>query len=490
MEAGQAITKCHRPNPLPEEEGTKQFMHRLLLQFPKVKRIVQLLFDGGASDCLFVGGCVRDHFLGIETKDIDIEVYGLSYKEILKILKPHFHVGWVGHSFGTVKVDNEFDLSLPRTESKVGIGHKGFDVVSDPFLDPVIALARRDFTINAIAIRMDGTVIDPFHGCEDLKMGILRAPTEAFCEDPLRVLRGMQFAARFGFEMERRTLELCRRVLPEFVMLSAERIWTEWEKWAVKGRFPGKGLQLLRETGWLARFPEIEALIGVPQNPLYHPEGDVFDHTKLTCDAAVHIADDLNLDSSERTILLLASLCHDFGKPATTILNERGTWSSPRHPAEGVPITQQFLKRLRVPNLIMDHVPVLVGEHLAHIAIPPDELPSCQAVRRLAVRLVPSNIKMWTALCRADSLGCGTDKPRHRVSTWEEMAMKLDVHESKPKPVLQGRDLFKLGMEPGRKMGEVLRRAYEAQLDGTIGTLDEAIAWVKKTELPSVYCLE
>ena len=458
---------------------------------PKVKRIVQLLTDGGASDCLFVGGCVRDHFLAaknvdsqdnVASKDIDIEVYGLSYKQILKILKPHFHVGWVGQSFGTVKVDNDIDLSLPRTESKVGTGHKGFDVASDPFLDPTIALARRDFTINAIAIRIDGTVVDPFHGLDDLQKGLLRAPTEAFCEDPLRVLRGMQFAARFGFEMEPQTVELCRRVLPEFGTLSAERVWTEWEKWAVKGRFPGKGLQVLRETGWIARFPEIEALMGVPQNPIYHPEGDVFEHTKLTCDAAVNIADELQLTPAERTILLLAALCHDFGKPATTILNERGTWSSPRHPAAGVPMTQNFLKRLQVPNLILEHVPVLVGEHLAHIAIPSDALPSLQAVRRLAVRLTPSNIKMWSALCRADSLGCGTDKPRHRVSTWEEVAAKLEIREHKPKPILQGRDLLKLGIEPGRQMGELLHRAYEAQLDGVIGNLDEAIAWVEKNQ--------
>jgi tRNA nucleotidyltransferase (CCA-adding enzyme) len=202
----------------------------------------------------------------------------------------------------------------------------------------------------------------------------------------------------------------------------------------------------------------------------------------LTCDAAVKIAGELNLDSTERTILLFAALCHDFGKPATTILNERGTWSSPRHPAEGVPAAQNFLRRLQVPNLIMEHVPILVGEHLAHIAIPPDELPSFQTVRRLAVRLAPSSIKMWSALCRADSLGIGTGKPRHRVSTWEEVAVQLGVRESKPKPILQGRDLLKLGMKPGRKMGAVLHRVYEAQLDGTISTLDEAIAWVIKTE--------
>jgi len=455
-------------------------MKRLLTQSPKVKRIVQLLMDGGASDCLFVGGCVRDHFLNIKTKDIDIEVYGLSYKQILNILKPHFRVGWVGQSFGTVKVDNDIDLSLPRTESKTGTGHTGFDVVSDPFLDLTVALSRRDFTINAIGVRIDGTVIDPFHGLDDLRTGILRAPTEAFCEDPLRVLRGMQFAARFGFDMEPWTCELCRRVLPEFDTLSAERIWTEWEKWAVKGRFPSKGLQVLYETGWIARFPEIEALIGTPQNPVYHPEGDVFAHTVLTCDAAVHVADEMELNTTERTILLFVALCHDFGKPATTRLNEKGNWSSPRHAAEGVPVAKNFLKRLQTPNLILEHVPILVGEHLAHMATPPDEVPSFQAVRRLAVRLAPSNIKMWSALCRSDSLGNGSTEPRHKISTWEEVAAKLEIRESKPKPILQGRDLLKLGMEPGRPMGELLHRAYEAQLDGIIGNLDEAIAWVQE----------
>ena len=455
-------------------------MDRPFLQTPKVKRIIQLLLDGGASDCLFVGGSVRDHFLNIETKDIDIEVYGLSYKQILKILRPHFHVGWVGQSFGTVKVDNEVDLSIPRTESKSGTGHKGFDIVSDPFLDPSVAFARRDFTINAIGIRTDGTVIDPFYGLDDLTNGILRAPTKAFCEDPLRVLRGMQFAARFGFEMEERTLALCRQVLPEFPTLSTERVWTEWQKWAVKGRFPGKGLQLLYDTGWIACFPEIESLINVPQNPVYHPEGDVFTHTQLTCDAAAKIADELGFSPTERTILLFAALCHDVGKPTTTILNKRGTWSSPHHASEGVPIARSFLKRLQAPNQIMEHVPILVGEHLAHMAIPPNELPSLNAVRRLAVRLTPSNIRTWSALCRADSLGHGKFTPRHQISTWEEVATKLNIRENKPKPIVQGRDLLPLGIEPGRKMGELLHRAYEAQLDGIISNFDDAIAWIKQ----------
>jgi tRNA nucleotidyltransferase (CCA-adding enzyme) len=446
---------------------------------PKVRRIIELLFEGGASDCLFVGGFVRDLFLEIPSKDIDIEVYGLTYKKILKILKPFFRVGLVGQSFGTIKIDNEIDLSIPRTESKLGVGHKGFAVSSDPYLDPYTAFSRRDFTINAIGLHLDGSVYDPFGGIEDLKRKILRAPTESFCEDPLRVLRGMQFVSRFGFEMESRTVEFCRNILPEFATLSAERIGGEWEKWSVKGVFPGKGLQLLKTTGWVTCFPELASLIDVPQNPVYHPEGDAFTHTALTCDAAAKIADEQNFDKSDRMILLLAALCHDLGKPATTILNDRGVWTSPNHAFEGVTPTTKFLEKMRVPNRIMEHVVCLVREHLAHTAIPMNEKPDFSSVRRLASRLTPTNIRMWSALCRADALGCGTGQSRHRIETWEEVAEKLEIRDGKPIPILQGRDLLLLGVQPGPEMGKLLHEAYEGQLDGLFNNHDEAVHWIK-----------
>ncbi len=445
----------------------------------KAKRIVDLLTQGGAIDCLFVGGFVRDLVLGIPSKDIDIEIYGLPYERIVQLLKPHFRVDMVGQSFGTVKVDNQLDLSVPRSESKTGSGHRGFDVESDPFLDPLKAFARRDFTVNAIGIRIDGTVVDPFGGLDDIERKILRAPTEAFCEDPLRVLRAMQFAARFGFDMEPRTVELCRRVLPEFETLSAERVWTEWFKWATKGRFPSKGLKLLRETGWIACFPEIAALVDVPQNPVYHPEGDAFVHTCLACDAAVGIADTMNLDEQERALLLFATLAHDFGKPATTILNEKGNWTSPNHAVEGIAPARSFFERMKAPNWIFEHVLPLVKEHLAHSCIPKDQLPDDRVVRRLATRLVPSNIRMWCALCRSDSLGCGNGQPRHRVDTWEEVAEKLQVRESRPSPLLQGRDLIPLGVQPGPSMGTILAEAYENQLDGGFTDHAGALEWVR-----------
>ncbi|GHT40694.1 multifunctional CCA protein [Planctomycetales bacterium] len=449
------------------------------------RRIIEILRQNGAGDCLFVGGCVRDSLLGIVPKDYDIEVYGLTYRQIIKILRSHgFRTGLVGQSFGTLKVNNEIDVSIPRTESKSGTGHKEFDIASDPNLDPKTAFARRDFTINALGIRLNNggyELVDYYGGADDLQNKILRAPTEAFCEDPLRVLRGMQFVARFGFGMETRTIELCRKVLPEFSTLSAERVYAEWTKWALKGQYPGKGLQLLADTGWIECFPEIAALVGVPQNSLYHPEGDAFVHTKLVCDAAAAIAGEMQLDDTERTILLFGALCHDFGKPSTTVFLD-GRWRSPRHAQEGEPLASRFLRRLQAPNRIIETVPVLVREHLAHSAIPNDQVPSRAAVRRLSVRLEPANIKLWAAVCRADALGCGDGQPRYRVETWVEVAEKLNVRESKPKPILQGRDLIPLGFKPGPAMGKILNDGYEQQLDGKINSLDEAIHWVQETQ--------
>ncbi|MDR1141945.1 MAG: HD domain-containing protein [Planctomycetaceae bacterium] len=445
----------------------------------KVRRVIELLFEGGASDCLFVGGYVRDLFLGLSPKDVDIEIYGLTYKKILKILKPFFRVNLVGQSFGTVKIDNEIDLSIPRMESKQGVGHKGFEISSDPNLDPYTAFSRRDFTMNAIGLRLDGSVYDPFNGIHDIERGILRAPTEAFCEDPLRVLRGMQFVSRFGFEMEPRTIEFCRNVLPEFPTLSAERIWYEWKKWAIKGRFPGKGLELLKTTGWVSCFPELAALIDVPQNPVYHPEGDAFTHTVLTCNAAAIIAEEQNFEMMNRIILLFAALCHDFGKPATTILNNNKVWTSPNHALEGVLPAARFLERMKAPNQVVEHVRSLVREHLAHTVIPVNEEPDFRSVRRLATRLEPTNIRMWSALCRADSLGCGAGQSRHRIETWEEVAEKLEIRDRKPIPILQGRDLLLFGIPPGPEMGKLLHEAYESQLDGVFGNRDEALNWIK-----------
>lgn len=425
----------------------------------KIVRINNLLCAAGATDVLFVGGFVRDLILGIPSKDIDLEIYGLTYPQILDALRPAFHLGQVGQSFSVIKVDNEIDLAIPRRERKTGTGHKAFEVEADSTLTFREAAARRDFTINAIGMRLDGTFCDPYDGVGDLKRRILRAPTEAFCEDPLRVLRGMQFAARFGFEMEPRTVEFCRRVRPEFPTLSAERLYTEFEKWATKGRFPEKGLDVLRETTWIECFPELASLT------------DSWDVTRRACVSAAKIAQNQNLSHEEHLILLLAALLQGVAE---------------------APDAQNFLMRMRAPLWVSDEVTHLVRsrDFAAHTA------PAPSVIRHFAVDLAPSSIRMWNFF--ASAVWNGQNSPTESATgtaagpstetaaelhfkDWVESAEKLNAAQRPPEPLLFGRDLIPFGIPSGKKMGEILRAAWNAQLDGVFETHEQGVRWLEQT---------
>lgn len=450
----------------------------------KAQCVAQILKEAGATEVFFVGGYVRDRLLGISSKDYDLEVYGLDYHTITAALSPHFGVNQVGKSFSVLKVDQQIDVALPRREVKTGVGHKEFHVTADSEMTFREAAARRDFTINAIGMRMDGTLCDPYDGSGDLRRKILRAPTEAFCEDPLRVLRGMQFAARFGMDMEPRTVDLCRRVLPEFMTLSEERIFTEWEKWAVKGVFPEKGLDILAETGWISCFPELEALVGTAQNPKYHPEGDVFSHTKMVCAEAAKLAEETALTEEQRAVLMFTALCHDFGKPA---VKSRSKDISPAdharlHAERGAKIAETFLMKMKPPLWLVERVLPLITEHMAYLSAKMN--PTAADVRHLSARLVPANIRLWELLCTADERGRGTGTPRKlsMCAVWGGKAREIGVYERPPEPILLGRHLLERGFSPGQKMGKMLKRAWKAQLDGEFSTLSEALEWLGRTD--------
>ncbi|MDO4569257.1 MAG: HD domain-containing protein [Planctomycetia bacterium] len=446
----------------------------------RILHIDALLREAGASDFLAVGGCVRDLILGLEPKDLDFEVYGLDYDQICAALKPYFKISCVGQSFSVVKVANEFDLAIPRRESKSGVGHKAFVVEPDSTLTFAQAAARRDFTINAIGMRLNGELCDPYHGVDDIKNGILRATSEAFCEDPLRVLRGMQFAARFGFEMDERTIELCKRVKPEFVTLSQERIFEEWRKWATKGRYPEKGLDVLLQTTWLECFPELFALVGIPQKSEYHPEGDLFEHVRQTCVAARLIADEFRLPERETTILLFAALLHDIGKPASLIEKKGGGISTKGHARLGKEVAEQFLLQMRAPLWLVRHVAVLARCHDWYIRWKGDDT----TLRRLAEKLEPSNLVMWNYLASADLEGrCASGlptAPRLHFSDWVERARELGVDQRAQKPLIQGRDLVARGLAPSPQFKTMLQDAWEAQLDGVFLDPDSADAWLSQ----------
>lgn len=421
-----------------------------------------------------VGGCVRDGLLGLKTKDFDLEVFGIGADQLERVLGHVGQVDCVGKQFGVFKIrGTDIDVALPRREIKTGAGHRGFSVLPDPMATIQEAAARRDFTVNALYYNpVEGHVRDLVGGLEDLRFRRLRHVSDAFREDPLRVLRGMQMVARFDLNSEESTLAVCRDMGIED--LPVERIGEEFFKLICRGDAIAKGLAFLRAVGWVRFFPELNALIGCPQDPQWHPEGDVWEHTGHCLDA---FARERTGDVWEDWIVGLAVLCHDLGKPVSTTY-ERGRWRSPRHEDYGLPIAESFLKRLTRQKSVVDEVLPLVANHMR-----PHQLFSAQAgdsaVRRLAVRV--DRIDRLIRVCRADKQG----RPPLVADDFSDLgwlaeaSANLSIGRSRPSPIILGRHLIAQGLLPSERFGLLLRDAYEAQLDGAFSSTEEGIRWLK-----------
>ncbi len=452
----------------------------------KILDLARAVRDAGGR-ALLVGGCVRDALMGTAPKDWDLEVYGVAPERLREILDQFGPVNVVGEAFTVYKLGLDVDVSLPRRERKSGRGHRAFVIEGDPSMSYVDASRRRDFTINAILQDpLTNEIIDPFAGQRDIEQGVLRAvAAETFVEDSLRVLRAAQFAARFEFRVEPETVELCRSI--DLSDLPAERIWGELEKMLLRAQRPSVGLGWLHALGVLEKlFPEIHALIDVPQDPEWHPEGDVFVHTRLTVDQARQSIDDLPYP--RQVTVMVAALAHDFGKPATTEFLE-GRWRSRGHEAAGVPPTEAFLTRLNVHTIdgydVRNQVIALVREHLkpGEFYKKRDEVGE-GAFRRLARRCEPD---LLYRVAKSDSLGRNAPwVPQEKwygseAQEWFiQRARELNVEQRPPEPLLLGRHLLGLGLEPGPRIGEITSAVYEMQLDGRVRTVDEAIAEAKK----------
>ena len=443
------------------------------------------------EDAFLVGGCVRDWLLGIPHKDYDIEVFGVDYEQLASALGRWGRVDLVGRSFGVIKLTTPsrttFDFTLPRRDSKAAPGHKGFHVSLESGPEPREAAARRDYTINALMWDpQEETMLDFFGGENDLREGILRHTSGAFPEDPLRVLRGMQFASRFNLRAAPETIELCRSIRHTHGELAQERIREEWFKWAAQSKTPSLGLHFLVETGWIEHYPEIAALRGTPQDPMWHPEGDVFIHTCHCCDALARLAAWNEADPESRIVYMLAMLTHDFGKAVTTheaIRDGRKRIVSPGHEEASIPLAETFFNRLNAPRAIRERVRPLVVNHMAHYQTVSD-----RAVRRLAKRLQPENIEGLLLVMTADSMG-RPPKPLEipaSVQALADKAYELAVHQEAPRPILLGRHLLELGMTPGPALGPILHRAYEAQLTGEFSDSAGALAWMAAHESGSL----
>jgi tRNA nucleotidyltransferase (CCA-adding enzyme) len=423
-----------------------------------------------------VGGVVRDGFLGLSISDLDLEVFGLPAADLRAVLEKEFELVLVGQSFGIIKLRGwPIDVGLPRREAKIGLGHKGFEIHSDPDMSLKEAAARRDFTFNAVYYDpLTGEVEDPFGGLNDLAHGKLRHTSPAFGEDPLRVLRGMQFAARFDLEVVPETVDLCRSIEPEG--LTSERIFGEWAKLITLGEVPSRGLAFLKECGWLQYFPELAALPGVPQDPKWHPEGDVWVHTLHCLDA---FAAEKVGHPWEDLVVGLAVLCHDLGKPDTTTTSEDGVIRSLGHEQRGVDVTEEFLGRMTSHRKLLAEVKPLVAEHMRPSTLFKAKA-SDAAIRRLAARV--GRIDRLVRVARADVLGrpplTSTEYP---AGDWLlETARRLDIEKRPPEPLVHGRHLVALGQHPGPTFGGILAKCYEAQLAGKFTTVKAGIQYAEK----------
>lgn len=451
-----------------------EFRARESSHWQTVLAICRRLAEAGGRAHL-VGGCVRDALLGRELEDFDIEVFGLEAARVKELVAELVPVDLVGEAFGVLKVRHlPIDVSLPRRESKVGRGHRGFEVLSDPHLSVAEAASRRDFTINSMAYDpMAEQILDPWGGAADLDRRLLRHTSQRFVDDPLRVLRGMQLVARFELEAAAGTIRLCRTMESEG--LARERVFEEWRKLILRGRKISAGLDFLRQTSWLRYFPELEQLVDCPQDPEWHPEGDAWVHTLYVMDA---FAADRVEAEWEDLVVGFACLCHDLGKPATTERSD-GRWRSKGHEAAGAEPTRSFLARLTNQERLVEEVLPLVLHHLK-----PDQLYRAQAgdaaVRRLARKV--RRIDRLLRVVRADRLGRPPlPDDGFPAAVWlEGRARALEVASQEPRPLVQGRHLIDRGLEPGPHFGPLLEACFEAQLDGEFTDLAGGLSFLDR----------
>ena len=424
---------------------------------------------------LLVGGCVRDELLGGTPKDLDMEVFGLEGAALRPLLDGFGRVDVVGESFSVYKIGG-LDVALPRRESKTGRGHKGFSVDGDPNLSIADAARRRDFTINAISRDpLTDDILDPFNGREDLAARRLRVVDRAtFGDDSLRVLRALQFAARFDLQVDADTHAILRSIPLDD--LPAERVWGEVEKLLLQAARPSIGFALAREVGVVERlWPEMHALIGCVQEPEWHPEGDVWIHTLMVIDEARKRLD--GLDRGRAAAVMLGAVTHDFGKPLTTAFSD-GRIRSIGHEEAGVPPATAFLDRLNIHTLdgfdVRKTVLGMVAHHLKPGMFKKSPTPVGDgAFRRLAQKV---DLELLARIAEADCNGRTGVFDCSAMRWFLERARALGVEHEAPKPLVLGRHLLDLGVTPGPGMGLILKEIYERQLDGAVASLEEGLA--------------
>jgi tRNA nucleotidyltransferase (CCA-adding enzyme) len=440
----------------------KKILKNIFLDKPIIERAVTAIQEKGGR-ALLVGGAVRDFFLDLPVKDIDIEVHGITLEHLELILKQFRPVSLVGKSFGVLRMHGlDVDWSLPRTDSA---GRKP-QVSIDPFMSFDASFRRRDLTMNAMGIDLGtGLLIDPFNGLHDLQSKILRTPDpKLFGEDPLRLFRVMQFIGRFAMYPDPVLNELCSKM--DISGVSRERIVQEFEKLMDKSSRPSLGFRWLAAIGRLKEIlPELAATMGVPQEASWHPEGDVFEHTMQAIDAAACLSYETD---EQKKLVVYAALCHDLGK-ATMTQKIDGRWRSIGHDVEGAAIAPRMLARIVQNKDFIKDIALLVRYHMVPFQLVDSEA-DFASYKRLAKKIGPHvSLKLLAMVALADKRG-RNDKSHlplmHEIpalTTFIKRAQQAGVYEQAEAPLLTGRDLEGI-CEPGPQMVKILRKVYEKQL--------------------------
>ena len=422
------------------------------------RKIAALVNELGGKT-YYVGGMVRDELLGIESKDVDIEVHGITPGQLENILDSVGEKLKIGASFGIFSLRGyDIDIAMPRTEQATGRGHRDFEVFIDPFLGVEKAAMRRDFTVNALMKDvLTGEIVDSFGGIEDLKNGILRHVNDkTFVEDPLRALRAGQFAARFNFKIAPETIQIIKTMSLD--ALPKERVLGELVKALLKAERPSVFFDCMKAAQQLdCWFPELKALIGLEQPSNWHPEGDVWNHTMLVLDAAAALKD----KAKNPLGFMLAALCHDFGKALTQRI-EKGKITFYSHEIEGKPLIERFLRRLTDETELIKYTLNLCELHMR-----PNSLAAFGSSQKALNKLFyacldPDALVM---LAKADALGCGDREIN--PATQEYLISGLESYkETMAKPFVLGADLVKAGLAPGEYFSDLLEYANKLRLAG------------------------
>lgn len=392
-----------------------------------------------------VGGWVRDALLGKSCRDYDVEVYDMAQDALVPILSKYGRTNLVGKAFGVIHLAMKglsLDFSFPRTESKVGYGHRGFVVHTDEKLSFKEAALRRDFTINAMGMELpELTLCDPYGGIEDLKRHTLRHVGPAFAEDSLRILRGVQFASRFGCTLAPETVELCRTLSLDD--LSVERLFEEFKKWLLKPGKPSLGLRAFLDIKLDEYFPEINPFKGS-----WETLGAILDNMAVL------------RSSNDKEDFLSEAQAMEFAFAALLCGNADSSL--------------KFLERITNETHLLKVVPQLLSAYSNLETSIVEDIPS---LRRLAVRL--GGLKLLCLLVKITPQEF-FDDANFADKLWA-VANENDLLEAAPQPYLTGKMLMDLGVKPGKQMGEIIKKSFELQLDGKITSAEAALEWAKNS---------